>query len=338
MVEAAARSSQLAAEMFLQTNQGDPFSPAVLRCVGFLEFMKGEWAEGAAARAEVSSVEDALEQQVRLVGSRAIYDKINTGLSMAIINGKDLFFAKERLLLYSWRKEFVSKFFPKDMDEEGPLNWNQGGWWTGGVIEVQPDGMYDVDLVLVIAFDWTVQKAFHMAEDEVANVDEVWEILASETRSIFDITKQTSEASLLSTAASINYNLSLDISEDQSLEAEQRKFVMTYGHLFENLDFEEQQDEKLNKGYLKYFEKVVRALHSLGPPSLRDLASRRVLELDLPLWQPGELPKEVVEGLEAGPQERRLTVRGDHLIQALRAGAEEAEAEEDTEEEDEEGE
>jgi hypothetical protein len=174
MVEAAARSSQLAAERFLQTNQGDPFSPAVLSCVRFLEFMKGEWAEGAAARAEVTSVEDALEQQVRLVGSRAIYDKINAGLSMGNINGKDLFFAKERLLLYGWRAEFVAKFFPRDEDGEGPLNWDRGGWWTGGAIEEQ-HGMYGVTLVMVLAFDWTVQKAFHMAEDEVAIVDQAWE-------------------------------------------------------------------------------------------------------------------------------------------------------------------
>jgi hypothetical protein len=74
MVEAAARSSKLAAERFLQTHEGDPFSPAILRC-------------------------------------RAIYDKINAGLSMANINGKDLLFAKERLLLCSWRRFFVNKFF-----------------------------------------------------------------------------------------------------------------------------------------------------------------------------------------------------------------------------------
>jgi hypothetical protein len=88
MVEAAAWSSKLAAERFLQTNEGDPFSPAVLRCLKFLEFMKGKWAEGAADRAKVRSMKDGVEQQVRLVGSRAIYDNIN---------GKDLFFATEHL-------------------------------------------------------------------------------------------------------------------------------------------------------------------------------------------------------------------------------------------------
>jgi hypothetical protein len=76
--------------------------------------MKGEWAEGAAARAEVSSVEDALEQQVRLVGSRAIYDKINTGLSMAIILSQDTvdFFTSTLSPFSEMVKLQVQVFFP----------------------------------------------------------------------------------------------------------------------------------------------------------------------------------------------------------------------------------
>ncbi len=35
MVEAMVRSSKLAAERFLQTNEGDPFLQAVIRCLKF---------------------------------------------------------------------------------------------------------------------------------------------------------------------------------------------------------------------------------------------------------------------------------------------------------------
>jgi hypothetical protein len=63
-------------------------------------------------------------------------------------------------------------------------------------------------------------------------------------------------------------------------------------------------------------------LSSLGPPSLRDLVSRRVLELDL---LTDELPREVREEMAAGPQKRELTQRGGYLLHDL-------EFEEDSEE------
>ena len=65
---------------------------------------------------------------------------------------------------------------------------------------------------------------------------------------------------------------------------------------------------------LSYLRQVVWALHSQGPPSLTELAIKRVLELELPLE---DLPEDVLDMIEEGPVSRLLTKRGEHLVEVL---------------------
>ena len=73
----------------------------------FLEFMDFEWKDGAVSRAKIQSVEEGIEHQIRLVGSKAIYERVNKELTRENMTKarKDNFFF--------WEQWFVgsSSFF-----------------------------------------------------------------------------------------------------------------------------------------------------------------------------------------------------------------------------------
>ena len=86
---------------------------------------------------------------------------------------------------------------------------------------------------------------------------------------------------------------------------------------------------------LSYLKQVAWALHSKGPPSLTELAIKKVLELKLPLE---DLPKDVLDMIDEGPQSPPMTERGLHLVEVLeqkekKAMAQKLEQEEEEKEE-----
>jgi hypothetical protein len=295
MVEVVAERAKVLSQKFIE--ESAPWnSAAIVRHNKFLKFFHGEWAEEAAARAGVRSVEDALEQQVRLVGSRKLYDKINASLAsndplQLIMNptADDHFFLKEKLLLFKWRVDFMNLFFPGQagwVTGPGPRTRSQGpAWW-------RTPHPYLLPVMAQLSFHWTLEKVFHMLEDEVVDFEEA---------SPLETPPSYVEWNRAVLTCQVAFNF---IDED---EEEEEDFLENYECVAENMT-----EEVLPlASYKHYLERVVRALHSLGPPSLRDLASRRVLELDLPT---DELPREVREEMEAGPQKRELTQRGDYLL------------------------
>ena len=116
MVEAAAEQLKISVKQFLEdAREGrveyDVPDLMVTQHQKFLDFLTGKWAEGTEARARTRSVKEGMEQQIRLVGSKAIYDRVSYRLARLDITS-DPFFIKEQLMLFKWRVEFLNKFFP----------------------------------------------------------------------------------------------------------------------------------------------------------------------------------------------------------------------------------
>ena len=115
MVEAAAQKLKLSIAKFLiDAGEGSleyvPCDYMISQHKKLLDFLNGEWEERAEARAKTTSVEEALVQQIELVGSREIYDRVSHDLAMLEITNP--FFVREQLLLFKWRVEFFGNFFP----------------------------------------------------------------------------------------------------------------------------------------------------------------------------------------------------------------------------------
>lgn len=180
MAEVAAKSLKEFVVKFLQENQDkDPTEIPPYMIEQFrklLDFMNSKWVEETASRAKARSVEEAMEQQVKLVGSRAIYERVNRDLARLNVTS-DPFFLREQLLLFQWRVAFFSKFFPIEaavVQYTGMFSINcllgppkpSAGWWrcfgAGGFPGGSAAGdQYPEFAVVGMVFDYVVQKAFH---------------------------------------------------------------------------------------------------------------------------------------------------------------------------------
>ena len=57
----------------------------------------------------IKELETTMEEQVLLVGSEALFERVIESFHEEIV---DIFFIKEQIALYKWRKEFFKKHFP----------------------------------------------------------------------------------------------------------------------------------------------------------------------------------------------------------------------------------
>jgi len=316
MVEAAAEQLKISVKQFLEdVKEGrveyDVPDLMVTQHQKVLDFLTGKWAEGAEARAKTRSVEDGMEQQIRLMGSKAIYDRVSHSLAR-LDNTSDPFFIKEQLLLFKWRVEFISKFFPIEAAvaqyySRALYIWDPSpGWWHcsgAGPLPLpgQPGGgndFYPQFALAGMAFDWVLHQAFHMGEN-VVQFSQAFQEVPPEMRSSLE---PESIFAIYGGDYDFKYWLFYD-----DLAAEEHAFK--YVHSVS--DYAIRDGEGMPISYLR---QVVWALHSQGPPSLTELAMKRVLELELPLE---DLPEEVFDMIDEGPVSRPLTKRGVKLLEVL---------------------
>ena len=120
MVEALAEKLKVSVKQFLEDAREGRLKFDVADSGGalmvaqhqkFLEFLTEKWCAGADDRAQTRSVKEGMEQQISLVGSKAIYNRVSYRLARLDITS-DPFFIKEQLMLFKWRVEFFNKFFP----------------------------------------------------------------------------------------------------------------------------------------------------------------------------------------------------------------------------------
>ena len=284
MVEVAAKNVVNSVKQSLQ-DSGVPFlqempgglkkecTPHRLR--KFLEFMDFEWKEGAVSRTKIQSVEDGIEQQIRLVGSKAIYERVNKELSREHVKKAttDIFFVGEQLLLYKWRLDFIRNFFP--VEAAAMSSPSTPGWWScsGAPLQVHYE-------LAGLGFDFVLHKAFHMGEDEVVDIDQAW---------------STSIPLLWRTFSRAYYNQYMLIREGSLSDV--FSIIAQSGVEAEGLTF-------------SFLKQVILALYSQGPPSLCEIAIQKVLELGLPQ---DELPREVKTTIATGPVFRPLTDVGQEI-------------------------
>ena len=315
MVEAAGEQLRISVRLFLEdAREGrvefDVPDLMVTQHQKFLEFLTGKWAEGAEARARTRSVKEGMEQQIRLVGSKAIYDRVSRSLAR-LDNTSDPFFIKEQLLLFKWRVEFIGKFFPIDAAvaqyySRALYIWDPSpGWWHcagAGFLPGQPGGggndCYPQLALAGMAFDWVLQQAFHMGEN-VVQFSKAFQEVPPEMRSSLE---PGSIFAIYGGDYDYKYWLFYD---DQADEEHAFKYVHSVS------DYAIRDGEGMPLSYLR---QVVWALHSKGPPSLTELAIKRVLELELPLE---DLPEDVLVMIDEGPVSRPMTERGEHLVEVL---------------------
>ena len=283
----------------------------------FLDFLMGKWTEGAEARAQTRSVKEGMEQQINLMGSKAIYDRVSYRLSRLDITS-DPFFNKEQLMLFKWRVEFFNKFFPIEAAIAQYHSYTRyeasPGWWDcfgAGNLPLGPplsglpwNDHYPQYALAGMAFDWVLHQAFHMGED-VVQFSQAFHDVPLEMRinrnPWYDLNPRSLFA-IYGEDYDYKYWLFCDTPEEE-------EFVFKFVHSVDEETIEEGDGMPL--GYLK---QVVWALHSQGPPSLTELAIKRVLELELPLE---DLPEDVLDMIEEGPVSRLLTKRGEHLVEVL---------------------
>ena len=314
MVEAAAEQLKISVKQFLEdAREGrvefDVPDLMVTQHQKFLDFLTGKWAEGTEARARTRSVKEGMEQQIRLVGSKAIYDRVSRSLAR-LDNTSDPFFIKEQLLLFKWRVEFIGKFFPIEAAvaqyySRALYIWDPSpGWWHcfgAGALPGQPGGgndCYPQFALAGMAFDWVLHQAFHIGEN-VVQFSQAFQEVPPEMRSSLE-----PESIFAIYGGDYDYKYWL-FYDDQADEEHAFKYVHSVS------DYAIRDGEGMPLSYLR---QVVWALHSKGPPSLTELAIKRVLELELPLE---DLPEDVLDMIEEGPVSRPLAERGVHLVEVL---------------------
>ena len=149
-----------------------------------------------------------------------------------------------------------------------------------------------------MAFDWVLHQAFHIGEN-VVQFSQAFQEVPPEMRSGI---KPGAIFAIYGGDYDLKYWLFYD---DLSDEEHAFKYVHSVS------DYAIIDGEGMPFSYLR---QVVWALHSKGPPSLTELAIKRVLELELPLE---DLPEDVLDRIEEGPVSRPLTERGVHLVKVL---------------------
>ena len=332
MVEAVAEQLKISVKQFLEDAREGRLEfaaagSAVLMVAQhhkFLDFLMGKWTEGAEARAQTRSVKEGMEQQINLMGSKAIYDRVSYRLSRLDITS-DPFFNKEQLMLFKWRVEFFNKFFPIEAAIAQYHSYTRyeasPGWWDcfgAGNLPLGPplsglpwNDHYPQYALAGMAFDWVLHQAFHMGED-VVQFSQAFHDVPLEMRinrnPWYDLNPRSLFA-IYGEDYDYKYWLFCDTPEEE-------EFVFKFVHSVDEETIEEGDGMPL--GYLK---QVVWALHSQGPPSLTELAIKKVLELELPLE---DLPKDVLDMIEEGPQSRPMTKRGVHLVEVLEQKEKEA--------------
>ena len=166
-----------------------------------------------------------------------------------------------------------------------------------------------------MAFDWLLNKAFHM-EDDVVDFQQAWHTVPLGMR--------TGGAGGNFAVYGGDYDYKYWLFYEYPADEEH---AFKYVHSVYQYAIEDGTGMTLD-----YLQKVVWALHSMGPPSLGELAIKRVLELGLSLASDMEdeendgdededenrLPPGVRKMIAAGPQDRPLTQRGQHLLEVLR--------------------
>ena len=127
------------------------------------------------------------------------------------------------------------------------------GWWSCSKAPLQ------VHYKLAgLGFDFVLPKAFHMGEDKVVNIDQAW---------------PTSIPNLWRITSTAHYNQYMLIRE---------------GSLSDSFSIIVQKCVEAEAFTFSFLKQSVLALYSQEPPSLCEIAIKRVLELGL---HQGELPK-----------------------------------------------
>jgi len=124
---------------------------------------------------DYEAVKEAVQEQINLLGSEKLYQRINNNLSK---HKFEAFFAEEQFKLYAWRAEyFFSNFGPLgQLNTSGFLTWHSDGVYEEGEDDIVPYQITkNFDMVMAVAcspqFNENAKTAIYFKSDHDLSYD-----------------------------------------------------------------------------------------------------------------------------------------------------------------------